>query len=58
MIKIDSTSTIISGELDTILYEMTTALRKLYFIMVENLGVDQANKYFVDMGRLAIMSEE
>ena len=58
MIKIDSTSTIISGELDTILYEMTTALRKLYFIMVENLGVDQSNKYLVDMGRLAIMSEE
>ena len=58
MIKIDSTSTIISGELDTILYEMTTALCKLYFIMVENLSVDQANKYLVDMGRLAIMSEE
>lgn len=58
MIKVDSTTTVISGELYEILSDTTTILRKVYQVTKEALGEETANEYMVKMGRLAIMREE
>ena len=58
MIKIDSTSTVITGELTTLLSEMTTILNKFYLEMKNSLGEEQANEYLVEIGRLAVMTDE
>lgn len=58
MIKIDEHATIITGELTTLLTEMTTILNKFYLEIKNSLGEDQANEYLVEIGRLAVMSDE
>lgn len=58
MIKIDKETTIIAGELNEILSDTTTILRKVYQVTKENLGEETANEYLVKIGRMAVMSEE
>lgn len=58
MIKVTQDTTVISGNLTTILSEITTVLRKVYIEMKETIGEELANEYLADVGRLAIMSED
>lgn len=58
MIKINSNAMVISGDLDTLLSEMTSLLHKLYFEMKNTLGEEQANEYLVEVGRLAVIPDE
>lgn len=58
MIKVDSTTTIISGDLSTLLAEMSNVLRRFYFEMRDSLGEEEANKRLVQIGRIAVMSEK
>lgn len=57
MIKIDSTTALISGELTTLLSEITTVLRKLYYEMKDSIGEEDANNYLAQVGRMAVMPE-
>lgn len=58
MIRIDNNGIIISGELSVLLTEFTTALRRIYFEMVADLGEEEANQYLVKIGRLAVISDD
>lgn len=58
MIKVTQDTTVISGNLTTILSEITTVLHKVYEEMKETIGEELANEYLADVGRLAIMSED
>ena len=58
MIKVTHDTTVISGNLTTILSEITTVLHKVYEEMKETIGEELANEYLADVGRLAIMSED
>lgn len=58
MIKADNNATIIAGELNEILSDATTILRKVYQVTKENLGEETANEFMVKMDRFAIMSED
>lgn len=58
MIKVDSTTTIISGDLSTLLAEMSNVLRRFYFEMRDSLGEEEANNHLVQIGRIAVMTEK
>ena len=58
MIKVTQDTTVISGNITTILSEITTVLHKVYEEMKETIGEELANEYLADVGRLAIMSED
>ena len=58
MIKVTQDTTVISGNITTILSEITTVLHKVYIEMKETIGEELANEYLADVGRLAIMSED
>ena len=58
MIKVTEDTTVIAGNLTTILSEITTVLHKVYEEMKETIGEEKANEYLADVGRLAIMSED
>ena len=58
MIKVTQDTTVISGNITTILSEITTFLHKVYMEMKETIGEELANEYLADVGRLAIMSED
>ena len=58
MIKVTQDTTVISGNITTILSEITTVLHKVYMEMKETIGEEPANEYLADVGRLAIMSED
>ena len=58
MIKVTEDTTVIAGNLTTILSEITTVLHKVYEEMKETIGEELANEYLADVGRLAIMSED
>jgi len=48
----------IEGDKSDVIAECTGVLHSIYEIMVEKEGVDAANEQFVEIGRLAVMSEE
>lgn len=58
MIKITNDTTIIAGELAEILSEITTVLNKVYTELKEVMGEEEALKHIVEVGNLAVMSEE
>lgn len=58
MIKVTEDTTVISGNLITILSEITAVLNKIYKEMKETLGEEKANKYLAEVGRLAVMNED
>ena len=58
MIKIDENTTEITGELHDILGDTTHLLRILYQQLKTIMGEDKANKYFAEMGKLAVMTDE
>lgn len=58
MIKVTKDTTVISGNLTTILSEITTVLHKVYIEMKDTIGEELANEYLADVGRLAIMNED
>ena len=58
MIKVTEDTTVIAGNLTTILSEITTVLHKVYEEMKETIGEEKANEYLTEVGRLAIMSED
>ena len=58
MIKVTQDTTVISGNITTILSEITTVLHKVYIEMKETIGEELANEYLADVGRLAIMNED
>ena len=58
MIKVTEDTTVIAGNLTTILSEITTVLHKVYEEMKETIGKEKANEYLAEIGRLAIMSED
>ena len=58
MIKVTEDTTVIAGNLTTILSEITTVLHKVYIEMKDTIGEELANEYLADVGRLAIMSED
>lgn len=58
MIKVTEDTTIITGNLITILTEITTVLHKVYEGMKETIGEEKANEYLTEIGRLTIMSED
>ena len=58
MIKVTEDTTVIAGNLTTILSEITTVLHKVYKEMKDTIGEELANEYLADVGRLAIMSED
>ena len=58
MIKVTEDTTVISGQLITILSEITEVLHKIYHEMKETLGEEKANKYLTEIGRLAVMSND
>ena len=58
MIKVTEDTTVIAGNLTTILSEITTVLHKVYIEMKETIGEELANEYLADVGRLAIMNED
>ena len=58
MIKVTDEVTVISGNLVTILSEITAVLYKVYHEMKETLGEELANEYLADVGRLAVMSND
>ena len=58
MIKVTEDTTVIAGNLTTILSEITTVLHKVYEKMKETLGEEKANEYLAEIGRLTIMNED
>ena len=58
MIKVTKDTTVIAGNLTTILSEITTVLHKVYEEMKETIGEEKANEHLAEIGRLAIMSED
>lgn len=58
MIKVTEDTTVISGNLITILSEITAVLNKIYKEMKETLGEEKANEYLTEVGRLAVMNED
>lgn len=58
MIKVTKDTTVIAGELNEILSEITLVLAKVYQSMVDNIGEEEANEHLVEIGKLAIMSDE
>ena len=58
MIKVTEDTTVISGNLITILSEITAVLNKIYKEMKETLGEEKANEYLTEVGRLAVMSND
>lgn len=58
MIKVTNNTTIIAGELAEILSEITTVLNKVYTELKEVMGEEEALKHIVEVGNLAVMSEE
>ena len=58
MIKVTDEVTVISGNLVTILSEITAVLYKVYHEMKETLGEEKANKYLTEIGRLAVMNKD
>lgn len=58
MIKVTKDTTVIAGNLTTILSEITTVLHKVYEEMKETIGEEKANKYLTEIGRLTIMNED
>ena len=58
MIKVTDEITVISGNLVTILSEITAVLNKVYNEMKETLGEEKANKYLIEIGRLAVMNKD
>ena len=57
IIAMDRT-TRIEGDKSDVIAECTSILHAIYEILVEKEGVDAANEQFVEIGRLAVMSEE
>lgn len=58
MIKVTEDTTVIAGNLTTILSEITTVLHKVYEEMKETIGEEEANEYLAEIGRLTIMNED
>lgn len=58
MIKVTEDTTVIAGNLTTILSEITTVLHKVYKEMKETIGEEKANEYLAEIGRLTIMNED
>ena len=58
MIKVTEDTTVIAGNLTTILSEITTVLHKVYEEMKETIGEEKANEHLAEIGRLTIMSED
>ena len=58
MIKVTEDTTVIAGNLTTLLSEITTVLHKVYIEMKDTIGEELANEYLADVGRLAIMNED
>lgn len=58
MIKVTNDSTIIAGELTEILSEIAAVINKVYTEMKEVMGEEEAIKQIVEVGNLAVMSEE
>ena len=58
MIKVTNDTTIIAGELTEVLSEITTVLNKVYTGLKEVMGEEEALKRIVEVGNLAVMSEE
>ena len=58
MIKVTQDTTVISGNITTILSEITTVLHKVYIEMKETIGEEKANEYLAEIGRLTIMNED
>ena len=58
MIKVTNDTTVISGNLTTILSEITTVLHKVYIEMKETIGEEKANEYLAEIGRLTVMNED
>ena len=58
MIKVTEDTTVIAGNLTTILSEITTVLHKVYEEMKETIGEKKANEYLAEIGRLTIMNED
>lgn len=58
MIKVTEDTTVIAGNLTTILSEITAVLHKVYEEMKETIGEEKANKYLAEIGRLTIMNED
>ena len=58
MIKVTEDTTVIAGNLTTILSEITAVLHKVYEEMKETIGEEKANEHLAEIGRLTIMSED
>ena len=58
MIKITEDTTVIAGNLTTILSEITTVLHKVYEEMKETIGEEKANEHLAEIGRLTVMNED
>ena len=58
MIKVTEDTTVIAGNLTTILSEITTVLHKVYIEMKDTIGEEKANEYLAEIGRLTIMNED
>lgn len=58
MIKVTNDTTIIAGELTEILSEITMIINKVYTELKEVMGEEEALKRIVEVGNLAVMSEE
>lgn len=58
MIKVTNDTTVIAGELTEILSEITMVINKVYTELKEVMGEEEALKRIVEVGNLAVMSEE
>lgn len=58
MIKVTKDTTIVAGELTEILSEITIVINKVYTELKEVIGEEEALKRIVEVGNLAVMSEE
>ena len=58
MIKVTEDTTVIAGNLTTILSEITAVLHKIYKEMKDTVGEEKANEYLAEIGRLTVMSED
>ena len=58
MIKVTEDTTVIAGNLTTILSEITAVLHKVYEEMKETLGEEKANEHLAEIGRLTVMNED
>ena len=58
MIKVTNDTTTIAGELTEILSEITMVINKVYTELKEVMGEEEALKRIVEVGNLAVMSEE